>query len=64
MCFDDFNYDLYNQYILVDPNFNENETTIQLPKGFVPKTVEKNKRGQIKQDSHDTESLALTDKNL
>lgn len=64
MCFDDFNYDLYNQYILVDPNYNEEDISQPLPKGFVPKTVEKNKRGQVKQDSHDTESLALTDKNL
>lgn len=64
MCFDDFNYDLYNQYILVDPNFQESEEIEPLPKGFVPKTVSKNKRGQIKDDSNDTESIALTAKNL
>ena len=30
----------------------------------MPKTVSKNKRGQIKDDSNDTESIALTAKNL
>lgn len=47
---------------MIDPNFQGEET--ELPKGFVPKQVTKNKRGQIKSDSNETESLALTAKNL
>jgi hypothetical protein len=45
MSFDDYNYDLYNQYILVDPNFNENDDNPPLPKGFKPKMVQKTKKG-------------------
>ena len=37
MGFEDYNYDLYNKYILVDPNFDpDDETNQPMPKGFVP----------------------------
>lgn len=65
MCFDDFNYEMYNEYILIDPNFNQNDLNSELPHGFIPKTVNKVKgqtSGQL--SNGDTESIALTTKNL
>lgn len=64
MTFDDYNYDMYNQYILVDPNYNENDDHPPLPKNFKPKMVQKTKKGHIKTRQSDTESMALTAKNL
>jgi|DEB0MinimDraft_12_1074336.scaffolds.fasta_scaffold19958_4 hypothetical protein len=35
--FEDYNYELYNKYILVDPNYNpEDDRNPPLPGGFVP----------------------------
>lgn len=45
MCFDDYNYDLYNKYVLVDPNFNPDEDSPMGEQGFVPKKVETNAKG-------------------
>ena len=57
MTFDDYNYDLYNKYILIDPNLHESdEEEIKEIGGFDPKT-------NVKQDD-DGKSVALTDKIL
>ena len=48
MMFEDYNYDMYNKYILIDPNFNESDNIIPLPRGFIPQPVNKNKKGGLK----------------
>ena len=36
MVFEDYNYEMYNKYILVDPEFNESDSNLPMPGGFVP----------------------------
>jgi len=36
MMFEDYNYDQFNKYILVDPNRAEGEPHMPLPGGFEP----------------------------
>ena len=55
MTFEDYNYDLYNKYILIDPNIQEaEEEEIKELGGFAPQT-------NVKHDD-DVKSIALTDK--
>ena len=41
MGFDDFNYDLYNKYILIDPERDENDPSSIDLGGFVPQPAPK-----------------------
>lgn len=63
--FEDFNYGLYNKYILIDPNREEGGDHTPLPGGFEPQVVEKNKRGvPMKQKDDDSQSQPLTENYL
>lgn len=63
MTFDDYNYDVFNKYILVDPERDEaDENKVDLG-GFVPQVILKGKNQNKLQN--DTQSEAqLTEKNL
>ena len=58
MGFDDFNYDLYNKYILIDPERDENDPNSVDLGGFVPQAAQKNRNGKIEDDA---QSLPLTE---
>jgi len=62
MIFDDYNYDLYNKYILVDPHRGEpGEEAVDLG-DFVPLQVNRTRKGDpIKQVNDDNQSLPLTE---
>lgn len=63
MGFEDFNYELYNKYILVDPNRDDDED--KDIDGFKPASVEKNKKGQPNRNQGDeNKSLPLTENQL
>lgn len=66
MRFDDVNYDLYNQFILIDPNYDsDDEELVQSLKGFVPAKVQQ-KKSLIQKDGQfdDGVSVALTINNV
>lgn len=61
--FEDYNYDMYNKYILIDPDFDESQPYSNMPKNFVPQSVQKSIKGKIKNQTED-QSISLTSKNL
>lgn len=61
MGFDDFNYDLYNKYILIDPERDENDPSSIDLGGFIPQPATKNKNGAVEEDDR---SLPLTEQQV
>ena len=61
MGFDDFDYDLYNKYILIDPERDENDPASIDLGGFVPQPATKNKNGAVEEDE---QSLPLTEQQV
>ena len=65
MTFDDYNYDLYNKYILIDPNRGEDDQEEVDLGDFVPQVVMKTKKGvPMKNMNDDSQSLPLTERQL
>ena len=67
MVFDDYNYDQFNKYILVDPNRDETAPDVIDLGGFVPQTVsiKSKKKGDEKTSVvDDDQALPLTEKEL
>ena len=64
MRFDDVNYDLYNQFILIDPYYDsDDEENNQSLNGFVPAKVSIENKSRLS-DGEDGASIALTIKNI
>lgn len=65
MSFDDYNYDLFNKYILVDPNRDETAPDAVDLGGFVPQAVsiKQSKKGSERVAEED-QALPLTEKEL
>jgi hypothetical protein len=65
MAFDDYNYDLFNKYILVDPNRDETAPDRVDLGGFVPQAVsiKQSKKGSERVADED-QALPLTEKEL
>ena len=69
MRFDDVNYDLYNQFILIDPFYNsDDEEAVKSLKGFVPAKVSVDgkslEQGLKKSDGEIESESKLTTKNI
>ena len=65
MSFDDYNYDQFNKYILVDPNRDETAPDAVDLGGFVPQAVsiKQSKKGSERVADED-QALPLTEKEL
>ena len=61
MKFDDFNYEMYNKYILIDPERDENDPNAIDLGGFVSQPPTKNKHGCHEDDD---QSLPLTEQQI
>ena len=60
MQFEDYNYGIYNKYILVDPTMNEDDREI-FPGQIKGSNLNQNKKHKISSDVDETKSLPLTE---